>query len=96
MLSEIARSIQRLIFSPATLYLINCLKNAAPDCDAIQVALISKFVAPLGRASRRILAVLVDQQLPGAEYVGVVDHLALASNSFCTTFEAPAVREFVY
>jgi hypothetical protein len=73
MMREIARSIQRLIFSPATLYLINCLKNAAPDCDAIQVALISKFVAPLGRASRRILAVLVDQQLCGAEGVGV-DH----------------------
>ena len=46
----------------------------APYHSAVNVAPIEQFVGALGRPYGRVLAVLVDQQLRGAEDVGVGDH----------------------
>jgi hypothetical protein len=50
--------------------------------SSIRITFGQEIVGALGRANGSILSVLVDQQLRGAEYVGVVDH-ASAHHTSC-------------
>ena len=59
---------------PAALQLVDRLKNPPPNHGPVDVAFIEKLIGPRRCTYRRILAMLVDQQLRGAEYVGVVDY----------------------
>jgi hypothetical protein len=63
------------------LQFVNRLQNPAPDYGAIHVATFEQFVCPPGRSHRGIFPVLVNQQLRGAGYVGVVDQTAVCSAS---------------
>jgi hypothetical protein len=58
-------------FSFSRHWLLDRLQDSTPHSAAFHVALIEQLTGPLSRPNRPILAVLVDQQLRGAEYVGV-------------------------
>ena len=51
--------------------LLNCCENPAPDRTALNVAIIEQLIGSLDSSQRRVLAVLVNRQLGGAEDVGV-------------------------
>jgi hypothetical protein len=64
----------RLPFSPPARQFFDRLEDPAPDHGPVDVALIKEFIGSLDGAYRHVVAVLVHEQLRGAENVGVVDH----------------------
>jgi hypothetical protein len=70
---EAKTSVQRLPLPPDPRQLLDRLEDPAPYHGPVDVALIKQLISPLGCTYRRILSMLVHEQLRGAEYIGVVD-----------------------
>jgi hypothetical protein len=73
---------------PIALRLLVRAHDRPPDRGTVGIAVREELVRPLGRADRRVVAVLVDKQLGGAVDVEIWDHWSL-------DFIGPAVRELL-
>jgi hypothetical protein len=67
-------SVHRPAWPPLPLQLLDCVHDRPPDRRALDIACLEQLICPLGCADRRVLAVLVDEQLGGSVDIEVGDH----------------------